>query len=103
MRRTVKREADRLDAWAEGYLLGLLFRAALSPHGLGTPVPLADLRAAGPERYATILERVGRWRSGEAWAVVLCEQVNGVYCELGRGHATASYGAPAMRKKLWRS
>ena len=81
---------EKLEAWADGALLGLLYRGALwevlpNPED---PPTLGELQALGAERYAKLLETIGRWRKGEVWALVLWEQAEqwggGVYFSLAR-------------------
>lgn len=105
MRRDAEKERERLDAWAEGLVMGLLYRAALSPLGLGTPVLLRDLRAAGAERYASVLRRVGSWRNGETWAVAMFAHGGFTYCEVVYAEELCSmYGrtAASLRGEEWR-
>lgn len=66
---------ELLDAWCEGHMWGVLYRAAMWPHdGCTMPPTLRELRACGDGRYADVLRTIGRWRRGGVWAIVVWEQ-----------------------------
>lgn len=73
---SARRQRELLEAWTDGYLWGILYRAALwvTEEGAVSPPMLADLKAAGDDRYAEVLRTVARWRRNEVWAIVLWEQ-----------------------------
>lgn len=65
---------ELLDAWCEGHMWGVLYRAAMWPGDGTQPPKLDELRACGDQRYEDVLRTIARWRSGGVWALVLWEQ-----------------------------